>query len=122
MKILSSRFHERPMAYATIGAVLAAVGGSVVPHWFAYAACAASLPLVVFLFHRRNTAFLLPLALMMVLVRMLLLPTSIPADSGVGLFLHPPLPDKWMGLQVRVGLERVSEAATSRAGDHKGPR
>ena len=88
MKILSSRFHERPMAYAAIGAVLAAVGGSVVPHWFAYAACAASLPLVVFLFHRRNTAFLLPVALMLVLVRMLLLPTAIPADSGVGLFLR----------------------------------
>lgn len=41
---------------------------------------------------------------------------------GVGLFLHPPLPDQWTGLQVRAGLGRASEASTSRAGNHEGPR
>lgn len=51
-----------------------------------------------------------------------MLACSARSRRGVGLFLCPPLPDKWTGLQVRASLGRVSEAATSRAGDHEGPR
>ena len=76
------------MFCAAIGAVLAAACGRLVPDWFAYAVCAASLLLCAYLFHRRNKAFLLPLALMLVLIRMLLLPSAISTDHGVGLFLN----------------------------------
>ena len=87
MKLLRAQFHQRPMAAAALGAVLAAVGGSFVPHWFAYATCAAALLLSMFLFWRRNPAFWLPLALLLVLARMLLLPTSLSTDRGLGLLL-----------------------------------
>ena len=75
------------MVYAALGAVLSAVGGTIVPVWFCLIFCVASLLLTVFLFHRRNPAFLLPLAMLLVLLRMVLLPTSIPMDRGVGLLL-----------------------------------
>lgn len=75
------------MAAAAVGAVLAAVGGYSVPAWFAYAACAASLLLAAYLLKRRNPMLLLPLALLLVLIRIELLPTLVPTDRGVGLFL-----------------------------------
>ena len=64
----------------------AAVGGSCLPKGIICAFCAISLLLCVFLFHRRNPIFLLPLAMLLVLVR-ILLPASISMDRGIGLFL-----------------------------------
>ena len=72
-------FHTRPMAGAALGAVLAAILGSLAPDWVLLAVCAALIPVSVFLFRRRSAFFLLPLTLFAVLVRIVLLPTELPA-------------------------------------------
>jgi competence protein ComEC len=72
-------FHTRPMAGAALGAVLAAILGSLAPDWVLLAVCALLVPVSAFLFHRRSAFFLLPLFAFLVLVRIVLLPTAMPS-------------------------------------------
>lgn len=80
-------FHTRPMVGAALGAVLAAILGSLAPDWALLAVCAVLIPVSVFLFRRRNAGFLLPVAAFFVLIRIVLLPTKLPEDSGISVFL-----------------------------------
>lgn len=79
--------HTRPMAGAALGAVLAAILGSLAPDWVLLSVCAGLIPISAFLLRKRSVFFLLPLFLFLVLVRMVLLPTSLPNDSGISVFL-----------------------------------
>ena len=80
-------FHTRPTAGAALGAILAAILGSLAPDWVLLAVCAVLIPVTVFLFRRRNACFLLPLAMFAVLVRIVLLPTELPKDGSAAVFL-----------------------------------
>jgi len=80
-------FHTRPMAGAALGAVLAAILGSLAPDWVLLIACALLVPASAFLFHRRSAFFLLPLGSFLVLVRIVLLPTAMP-NGPVAAFLE----------------------------------
>ena len=79
-------FHTRPMAGAALGAVLAAILGSLAPDWVLLSVCALLVPVSAFLFHRRSAFFLLPLFAFLVLVRIVLLPASVP-DGPAAAFL-----------------------------------
>ena len=81
------QFHNRPMLLASVGAVLAAAVGLLLPKAALYAICAVLVPATVFLFHRRNTGFLLPLFLTLVLLRIAWIPQGALQDGGVGRFL-----------------------------------
>ncbi len=70
-------FHTRPMAGAALGAILAAILGSFAPDWALLCVCAVLIPISAFLFRRRSAFFLLPLAMFLVLVRTVLLPTAL---------------------------------------------
>lgn len=70
-------FHTRPMAGAALGAILAAILGSLAPDWALLCVCAVLIPISVFLFRRRSAFFLLPLAMFLVLVRTVLLPMAL---------------------------------------------
>ncbi len=80
-------FHTRPTAGATLGAILAAILGSLAPDWVLLAVSAVLIPVSVFLFRRRSAFFLLPIAAFFVLVRIVLLPTALPENSGIAAFL-----------------------------------
>ncbi len=80
-------FHTRPMAGAALGAILAAILGSLAPDWVLLAVSAVLIPVSVFLFRRRSAFFLLPIAAFFVLVRIVLLPTALPENSGLAAFL-----------------------------------
>ena len=80
-------FHTRPMAGAALGAILAAILGSLAPDWALLSVCAVLIPVSVFLFRRRNGFFLLPLTMFAVLVRIVLLPTELP-DGRLAAFLN----------------------------------
>ena len=80
-------FHTRPMAGAALGAVLAAILGSLAPDWALFAVCAVLIPVSAFLFRKRSAFFLLPLFLFAVLVRIVLLPTAMPTDGPIARFL-----------------------------------
>ena len=69
------------MAYAALGAILAAILASLAPDWVLLSLCAVLIPVSVFLFRRRSVFFLLPIAAFFVLVRTVLLPTEIPAGA-----------------------------------------
>ncbi|MBQ2201853.1 MAG: hypothetical protein II412_04720, partial [Clostridia bacterium] len=71
-------FHTRPMAGAALGAILAAILGSLASDWVLLAVCAVLIPIAAFLFHRRSAFFLLPIASFAVLVRIVMLPTEMP--------------------------------------------
>ena len=79
-------FHTRPMAGAALGAILAAILGSLAPDRVLLIVCAVLIPVAAFLLHRRSAFFLLPLAAFAVLVRIVLLPTELP-DGPVASFL-----------------------------------
>lgn len=79
-------FHTRPMAGAALGAILAAILGSLAPDWVLLAVCAVLIPIAAFLFHRRSAFFLLPIASFAVLVRIVMLPTEMP-EGPVAAFL-----------------------------------
>ncbi|MBQ1820616.1 MAG: ComEC/Rec2 family competence protein [Clostridia bacterium] len=81
-------FHTRPMAGAALGAVLAAILGSLAPDWVLLAVCTALIPVSAFLFRRRSAFFLLPILAFTVLVRIVLLPTAMPTDWPVAGFLQ----------------------------------
>ena len=87
MKERTPWMHTRPMAGAALGAILAAILGSLAPDWVLLVLCALLIPVSVFLFQRRSAFFLLPAAAFFVLVRIVLLPQSLPAGSGVSVFL-----------------------------------
>lgn len=87
------------MAWAALGAVLAASVGAFAEKWLLLALCAAMIPVTAFLFHRRNTCFLLPMFAFLVLIRMICLPMSIPEESRIGAFL----------IRVRGGLQSTAE-------------
>ena len=74
------------MAGAALGAILAAILGSLAPDRALLAVCAALIPVSVFLLHRRSAFFLLPLAAFAVLARIVLLPTALP-DGPTEAFL-----------------------------------
>ncbi|MBQ6236371.1 MAG: ComEC/Rec2 family competence protein [Clostridia bacterium] len=74
-------FHTRPMAGAALGAILAAILGSLAPDRVLLIVCAVLIPVSAFLLHRRSAFFLLPLAAFAVLVRIVLLPTELPGGS-----------------------------------------
>ena len=80
-------FHTRPAAGAALGAILGAILGSLAPDWVLLAVAAVLIPISVFLFQRRSAFFLLPLAMFVVLVRLVLLPAAFPKDGVVGTFL-----------------------------------
>lgn len=80
-------FHTRPMAGAALGAVLAAILGSLAPDRVLLSVCALLVPVSAFLFYRRSAFFLLPLTAFLVLARIVLLPTSMP-DGPVASFLE----------------------------------
>lgn len=75
------------MAGAALGAVLAAILGSLAQDWVLLLACAALIPVSAFLFRRRSAFFLLPLAAFLILVRIVLLPAALPEESGLYGFL-----------------------------------
>ena len=75
------------MAGAALGAILAAILGSLAPDWVLLAVSAVLIPVSVFLFRRRSAFFLLPIAAVFVLVRIVLLPTALPENSGIAAFL-----------------------------------
>lgn len=75
------------MAGAALGAILAAILGSLAPDWVLLAVSAVLIPISVFLFQRRSAFFLLPLAAFLVLVRIVLLPTALPEGSPVSVYL-----------------------------------
>ncbi len=75
------------MAGAALGAILAAILGSLAPDWALLAVCALLIPVSAFLFHRRNAFFLLPAAAFFVLIRIVLLPASLPEQSRIAVFL-----------------------------------
>jgi len=79
-------FHTRPMAGAALGAILAAILGSLAPDRVLLIVCAVLVPISAFLLHRRSAFFLLPLAAFAVLVRIVLLPTEMP-DGPVASFI-----------------------------------
>ena len=79
-------FHTRPMAGAALGAILAAILGSLAPDRVLLIVCAVLIPVSAFLFHRRSAFFLLPIAAFAVLVRIVLLPTELP-DGAMKDFL-----------------------------------
>ena len=79
-------FHARPMAGAALGAILAAILGSLAPDWVLLAVCVLLIPISVFLLRQRSLFFLLPIAMFAVLVRIVLLPTELP-DGAVARFL-----------------------------------
>ncbi len=87
MKERTPWFHTRPMAGAALGAILAAILGSLAPDWVLLVLCALLIPVSAFLFQRRSAFFLLPIAAFFVLVRIVLLPQTLPADSGISVFL-----------------------------------
>lgn len=76
----------RPMAGAALGAILAAILGSLAPDWVLLSVCAVLIPATAFLFRRKSAFFLLPLAAFAVLARIVLLPTELP-DGSVAAFL-----------------------------------
>ena len=82
------RLNTRPMAGAAVGALSAAILGSLAPDWALLAVCAALVPVTAFLFRRRNALFLLPLAAFLVLVRIVLLPTALKEDGAIATFLN----------------------------------
>lgn len=69
-------FHTRPMCGAALGAILAAILGSLAQDRVLLLVCAVLIPVSAFLFHRRSAFFLLPLTAFAVLVRIVLLPTE----------------------------------------------
>lgn len=75
------------MAGAALGALSAAILGSLALDWALLCACAALVPVTAFLFRRRSAFFLLPLAAFLVLVRIVLLPTALPEDGILPTFL-----------------------------------
>ena len=75
------------MAGAALGAILAAILGSLAPDWALLAVCAVLIPISALLLRQRNPFFLLPLAMFAVLVRIVLLPTELP-DGAVAAFLN----------------------------------
>ena len=79
-------FHTRPMAGAALGAILAAILGSLAPDRVLLLVCAALVPVSVFLFRRRSAFFLLPIAAFAILVRIVLLPTAF-GDGPIASFL-----------------------------------
>jgi hypothetical protein len=79
--------HTRPMAGAALGAVLAAILGSLAPDWALLCVCAGLVPIAAFLFKRRSAFFLLPLMAFAVLIRIVLLPTALAEDSWLSVFL-----------------------------------
>lgn len=79
--------HTRPMAGAALGAISAAILGSLAPDWVLLCVCAGLVPVSAFLFKRRSAFFLLPLAAFAVLIRIVLLPTELPKDGAVSAFL-----------------------------------
>ena len=87
MKAFRKQFHDRPMVYSTLGAVCAVVVFPIVPIWFIALFCALLIPITVFLFHRRNTSFLLTVTMLLMLVRLLFVPTELTEDGFVMSFL-----------------------------------
>lgn len=75
------------MAGAALGAVLAAILGSLAPDWALLCVCAGLVPIAAFLFKRRSAFFLLPLMAFAVLIRIVLLPTALAEDSWLSVFL-----------------------------------
>ena len=75
------------MAGAAIGALAAAMLGSLAPDWALLCVCAALVPIVIMLFLRRSAFFLLPLAAFLVLVRIALLPTAMPSEGAIPTFI-----------------------------------
>lgn len=75
------------MAGAALGAILAAILGSLAPDWALLIACAVLVPVTVFLFRKRNALFLLPFTAFAVLVRLVLLPSEPNQDGTVAVFL-----------------------------------
>ncbi len=110
-------FHTRPMAGAALGAVLAAILGSLAPDWVLLLVCAALIPVSAFLFRKRSAFFLLPLFLFLVLVRLILLPTAFSNGSGISVFLS----NLRGGLLKNADVLYRDEAASARGillGDH----
>ena len=67
------------MAGAAIGALAAAMLGSLAPDWALLCVCAALVPIVIMLFLRRSAFFLL--------VRIALLPTAMPSEGAIPTFI-----------------------------------
>ncbi len=76
------------MAGAALGALSAGILGSLAPDWALLCVCAVLVPVAAFLFYRRSTFFLLPLAAFLVLVRVVLLPTAWPTEGAIPAFVN----------------------------------
>lgn len=87
MEETNRRFHTRPAAGAALGALLAAILGSLAPDWILLLLCALLVPVTAFLFRKRSALFLLPLLMLLVLVRSTLLPEKPFEDGAIAQFL-----------------------------------
>ena len=87
MERMRVQFHNRPMLYAALGAVMASVLASLVPSGISFAMCALLVPVTAFLFHRRNYGFMMTAFMLIVLLRILLIPTAFREDTAIMRFL-----------------------------------
>ncbi len=110
-------FHTRPMAGAALGAILAAILGSLAPDWVLLIVCAVLVPVSAFLFRRKSAFFLLPIAAFAVLVRIVLLPTEMP-DGPVASFVSA-LRENLLGNADALFRDEAAAARGILLGDHE---
>ena len=104
------QFHNRPMGYAAFGAVLSVVLAGVAPVWLLLVMCAILVPITAFLFHRRNSGFLLTATVLLMLIRIVWIPTELPKDGALMSFLN----NLRNGLKSSADLLFRDEAATAK--------
>ncbi len=110
-------FHTRPMGGAALGAILAAILGSLAPDWVLLIVCAVLVPVSAFLFRRKSAFFLLPIAAFAVLVRIVLLPTEMP-DGPVASFVSA-LRENLLGNADALFRDEAAAARGILLGDHE---